>query len=71
MEDHLLNTKEVEEILHVSRTLLYTLLKRGDIPTVRIGRMIRIRRADLERYINERSFKNHKDFKVEDPKLKG
>ena len=68
MEDHLLNTKEVEEILHVSRTLLYILLKRGDIPTVRIGRMIRIRRADLERYINERSFKNDKDFKVEDPK---
>jgi excisionase family DNA binding protein len=65
MEDHLLNIREVAEILHVSRALVYSLLKRGDIPTVRIERIIRVRPGDLERYILERSFKNHKEFQDE------
>ncbi len=66
MEVRLLNTREVAEILHVSRTLVYSLLKRGDIPTVRIEKLIRVRQADLERYIQERSFKNCSEFKVDD-----
>ena len=55
MEVRLLNIKEVAEILHVSRSLVYSLLKCGDIPTVRIGRMVRVRPEDLERFIHERS----------------
>ena len=66
MEDHLLNIKEVAEILNVSRALVYSLIKRGDIPTVRIERTIRVRPEDLERYIHERSLKNHKDLEVDD-----
>ena len=65
MEENLLKSSEVAEILHVSRSLVYSLLKCGDIPTVRIGRMIRVRPGDLERYIHERSFKNCKEFQDE------
>jgi excisionase family DNA binding protein len=65
MEVRLLNIREVAEILHVSRSLVYLLLKCGDIPTVRIGRMIRVRPEDLERYIHERSFKKSKEYQDE------
>lgn len=66
MEVRLLNIREVAEILHVSRTLVYSLLQKGDIPSVRIERMIRVRPEDLERYIHERSIKEHKKSEVED-----
>jgi putative molybdopterin biosynthesis protein len=65
MEVRLLNIKEVAEILHVSRSLVYSLLKCGDIPTVRIGRMVRVRPEDLERFIHERSFKKDEELKDE------
>ena len=57
MEGRLLNIREVAEILNVSRTLVYSLLKKGDITAVRIERMLRVRPEDLEIYIKERSIK--------------
>jgi excisionase family DNA binding protein len=33
--------------------MAYTLLQQGKIPTVRINSLVRVRRADLERYIRE------------------
>jgi excisionase family DNA binding protein len=71
MEVRLLNIREVAEILHVSRTLVYSLLKRGDIPTVRIERVIRVRQEDLERYIHERSFKKCGESKADDRDIQG
>jgi excisionase family DNA binding protein len=57
MEVRLLNIREAAELLHVSRAFVYLMLQRGDIPTVRIGRMLRVRPEDLERYIHERQMK--------------
>ena len=34
----LLKAKEVAEILKISRAMAYTLMQRGEIPTVRIGK---------------------------------
>jgi len=65
MEEKLLKGGEVAEILHVSRSFAYLLMRRGDIPTVRIGFVVRVRPEDLERYILERSLKNHKEFRDE------
>jgi excisionase family DNA binding protein len=52
MPQQLLISEEVAEILHVSRSFAYLLMKRGDIPTVHVGNAVRVRPEDLERYIN-------------------
>ena len=54
MEERLLKPAEVADILQVSRAMAYKLLHQGEIPSVRIGKSVRVRRADLERYIHER-----------------
>jgi excisionase family DNA binding protein len=54
MEEKLLKPAEVADILQVSRAMAYKLLQQGEIPTVRIGTLVRVRRADLERYIHEK-----------------
>jgi excisionase family DNA binding protein len=57
-EEHLLKSEEVARKLHVSRSFAYLLMKRGDIPTVRIGTAVRVRPRDLEQYISERASQN-------------
>ncbi len=49
----LLTARQVEELLGVRRTFVYRLLASGDIPVVRLNKLIRVRRSDLERYIEE------------------
>ena len=51
MDERLLKPAEVAEILQVSMASAYKLLRRGEIPTVRFGSTVRVKRADLERYI--------------------
>lgn len=53
MEVRLLKSDEVAEILQISRSMAYTLMKRGDIPTVRIGTSVRVRPEDLDKYIKD------------------
>jgi len=53
MEARLLKSDEVAEILRISRSMAYALMKRGDIPTVRIGTSVRVRPEDLEKYIKD------------------
>ena len=55
MEEQLLNPGDVAEILHVSKASAYLLLKRGEIPIVRIGKMVRVKRKDLDRYIYDKT----------------
>ena len=64
MEERLLKPAEIAEILQVSRALAYSLLQRGEIPAVRIGTVVRVRRIDLEQYINEKAHQKNQD-KVE------
>ena len=47
----LLTGIEVAQILNVSRSFAYLLMERGEIPTVKIGRLVRVRPIDLESYI--------------------
>ena len=58
MDEQLLKSEEVAHILHVSRSFAYLLMKRGDIPTVRIGTAVRVRPQDLEEYISKRAAEN-------------
>lgn len=47
----LLKAADVARILNISRSQAYQLMQRGDIPTVRMGRSVRVREEDLERFI--------------------
>jgi len=54
MGEQLLNPADVAEILKISKALAYKMLKEGEIPTVRFGSSVRVRREDLEKYIYEK-----------------
>ena len=47
----LLTGEDVAERLQVSKSFAYDLMRRGDIPTVRLGRAVRVRPQDLEEFI--------------------
>ena len=53
MEEEMLTPAEVADILKISRAMAYTLLQRCEIPSKRIGTLVRVKRSDLERYLNE------------------
>jgi excisionase family DNA binding protein len=56
----LLKGNDVARVLNISRAFAYQLMRQGEIPTVRIGNAVRVRREDLLAYIdhNRRDFAN-------------
>ena len=53
MDTRLLRPAEVADFLKISRAQIYTMLKRGQIPSVRIGNVVRVKLTDLEQFILE------------------
>ena len=49
---HLLSPREVALRLRISRAMAYKLLTAREIPSIRIGRAVRVREKDLEAYIS-------------------
>jgi excisionase family DNA binding protein len=47
----LLTAAEVAEQLRVSTMTVYRLIRRGELPAVRVGRNYRVRAADLDTYL--------------------
>ncbi len=47
----LLNTDETARLLHVSRSLIYRLIRHGQLPVVRLGGALRFRPQDVEALI--------------------
>jgi excisionase family DNA binding protein len=58
MSEQLLRPADIAEILQVSKALAYQILARGEIPCVRFGKTIRVRKEDLDKYIYENVGKN-------------
>ena len=48
----LLKGNDVARILNISRAFAYQLMRQGEIPTVRIGNAVRVRKEDLLAYID-------------------
>jgi excisionase family DNA binding protein len=65
MGERLLKPADVAEILQVSKAHAYILMKRGEIPSVRIGKIVRVRLEDLERYINEKATQNENPYNLQ------
>ncbi len=51
--EKLLKGNDVARLLNISRSFAYLLMQTGHIPTVRLGRSIRVRPQDLVEYIEE------------------
>ena len=51
----LLKAPQVAEILNISVELVYLWMRRGILPTVREGRVVRVPSADLERWIQAKT----------------
>jgi len=46
---------EVAEYLKMSKSKVYDLVKRQKIPYIRIGRNVRIRQSDLDKWLEEQT----------------
>ena len=51
----LLTVSEVAAAMRVSNMTVYRLIKCGDLPALRVGKNYRIREADVQRYLADRS----------------
>ncbi|MFT3952539.1 MAG: helix-turn-helix transcriptional regulator [Oscillospiraceae bacterium] len=47
----LLNAQEIAEILKITRNTVYELIKRGELPAVKVGKQVRVSRATVESYL--------------------
>ncbi len=47
----LLTVREAAELLRISRNLAYELVARGEIPSIRLGRIIRVPRTALAQWL--------------------
>ena len=55
--DEILTIPEVADYLKMSKSKVYRMVQRGQIPYVRIGRNVRIRKQDLLAWINANCIK--------------
>jgi len=53
--EDLLTTRQLQELLKVDRTTIYRIVKRGDLPAVRVGNQWRFPRRDVEAWLNDSS----------------
>ena len=52
MENFLLTPREVQTRISIGKTRFFELVRAGHIPTLRVGRSLRIRQQDLEKWID-------------------
>lgn len=50
----LLTVTEVAEMLRVSNMTVYRLIKAGELGSLRVGKSVRLREDDVDRYLAER-----------------
>ena len=48
-----LKVPEVARIIRVARSRAYELVAEGDIPSIRIGRSVRVSRRELDKWLEE------------------
>ena len=51
----LLTVGEVAALMRVSNMTVYRLIKAGQLGAIRVGKNYRIRRSDVDQYLNERA----------------
>ena len=51
----LLRAEEAARLTSLGRSTIFKMLACGELPAVRVGRAVRVRRADLEKWIDGRA----------------
>ncbi|TFH34405.1 MAG: DNA-binding protein [Anaerolineales bacterium] len=51
----LLNAQDVAAALNMGLSTVYQLVERGELPSIQIGRSVRIRPEDLEKFIESKT----------------
>lgn len=59
MEKLLLKPLEAAQILGIGRSLIYELIARNEIPSVRLGRCLRVPAESLQQWLKEQEIKRH------------
>lgn len=49
----LLTVEEAQHVLGIGRSKAYEMIRRGELPALRMGRLVRIPRGALRRWIDE------------------
>lgn len=70
MEEDILTIEEVAKYLRVSERTVYDWAQKGEIPSGKIGTVWRFRKADIERWINERLSSSNKSAANIEVKIK-
>lgn len=52
-EQMLLTVEDVQNVTQLGRTKVYEMIRTGELPVIRIGRSVRVRRETLERWLAE------------------
>ena len=55
INDQMMTPRDVAKLLNVSLRMVYVWLARKDIPSIKIGRVVRIRKSELEAFLNGHS----------------
>lgn len=56
MERMLLKPIEVAEMLRIGRSLVYGMLATGELPSIRVGRCIRVPSESLQKWLKAQEF---------------
>ena len=58
-----LNAIEVAQMLNITKNTVYEMIKRGELPSYKVGRKIRIDKSDVENYIyNQKNSSSNKSL---------
>ena len=61
-EKQLLDTKEAAEYLGISKNTLYEWIIQGKVPYIKVGRLVKFRKEDIEAWLKRRTQEEKKDF---------
>ena len=61
MNEKLLTADEVASILNISRSKAHNLMREREIPTITIGKSVRVSREDLEKFLASNRSSNGKE----------
>ena len=53
MEQRFVTAIEISKLLRISRALAYRIISQGQIPSIRIGKVVRVKSDDLQKFIDQ------------------
>jgi excisionase family DNA binding protein len=61
-EKQLMDTNEASEFLGISKNTLYEWVVQNKVPYIKVGRLVKFRKGDLEEWLKKRTRDEKKDF---------